>query len=300
MKINIDENAGFCWGVVRTIEIAEKSLAETKDQDIYVLGQIIHNPKESERLEKIGLSSITHNDFEKIQNKNAKVIVRAHGEPPETFVKAKEMGIDIIDATCPLVTKLQDRIKAQYDKGWQIVIYGKKTHAEVIGLNGVCNNEAVVITSLEDAFEKVDLTKKTMLYSQTTMDKRLYFDIRDRLQEKAVEFIEGGEIKDSFQAKDTICHYVYGREDNLRKFSKDNDVVLFVAGRNSSNGKSLYHVCQSVNEKVYFIEDVEEINYQWLINAENVGITGATSTPQWYMELVRDRIKKELVPEKMN
>jgi 4-hydroxy-3-methylbut-2-enyl diphosphate reductase len=293
MNINIDANSGFCWGVVRTIEIAEKSLAETKDQDIYVLGQIIHNPKESERLEKIGLSSITHEDFEKIQNQNAKVIVRAHGEPPETFAKAKELGIEIIDATCPLVTKLQDRIKSHHDKGWQIVIYGKKTHAEVIGLNGVCNNEAVVITSLEEAFEKVDLTRKTMLFSQTTMDKRLYFDIRDKLKEKAVELVDGGEIKDSFQAKDTICHYVYGREDNLRQFSKDNDVVLFVAGRNSSNGKSLFHVCESVNNKVYFIEDVEEIDFDWVKDADNIGITGATSTPQWYMELVRDRIKTE-------
>lgn len=290
MEINIDNNAGFCWGVVRTIDIAEKSLDEAKDGNIFVLGQIIHNPKEAERLENIGLKSITHKDFEDLAHKGAKVIIRAHGEPPETYEKAKELGIQIIDATCPLVTALQKRIQKHYFDGWQIVVFGKDEHAEVIGLKGVCNGNVIVIKSVEEAMEKIDFNRKTILFSQTTMDKPTFYKIKEAIEQRVVEFINEGELKEQFIAKDTICHFVYGREDNLKEFCRQNEVVLFVAGRNSSNGKSLYHVCQSVNDKVYFIEDHSEIDFNWLKDARYVGITGATSTPQWYMELVRDKI----------
>lgn len=290
MEINIDNNAGFCWGVVRTIDIAEKSLDEAKDGNIFVLGQIIHNPKEAERLENIGLKSITHKDFADLAHKGAKVIIRAHGEPPETYEKAKELGIQIIDATCPLVTALQKRIQKHYLDGWQIVVFGKDEHAEVIGLKGVCNGNVIVIKSVEEAMEKIDFNKKTILFSQTTMDKPTFYKIKEAIEQRVAEFINEGELKEQFIAKDTICHFVYGREDNLREFCRQNEVVLFVAGRNSSNGKSLYHVCQSVNDKVYFIEDLREINFDWLENARNIGITGATSTPQWYMELVKEKI----------
>lgn len=294
MKINIDNNSGFCWGVVRTIDIAEKSLEEAKDGNIFVLGQIIHNPKEAERLEKIGLKSITHKDFERIAYKGAKVIIRAHGEPPETYERAKELGIEIIDATCPLVTALQKRIQKHYLDGWQIVVFGKEDHAEVIGLKGVCKGNVIVIQSVEQALEKIDFSKKTILFSQTTMDKPTFHKIKKAIEERVTEFIDEGELKKQFLAKDTICHFVYGREDNLKEFCKQNDVVIFVAGKSSSNGKSLFHVCQSVNDKVYFIEDHNEIDYEWLKDAQSVGITGATSTPQWYMELVRDMILERM------
>ena len=294
MNINIDDNAGFCWGVVKTIEKAEKSIQESNSENIFVLGQIIHNPKEVERLEKNGLKTITHSDFTKIANTGAKVIIRAHGEPPETYHLADEMGIQIIDATCPLVTNLQKRISKHYKEGWQIVVFGKNEHAEVIGLKGVCNGEVVVIQSVEDALQKIDFNRKTILFSQTTMDRPTFYQIKEAIEKKVSELIDGGEIKEQFLAKDTVCHFVYGREDNLREFCKQNDVVLFVAGRSSSNGKSLYHVCQTVNDKVYFIEDHEEINFDWLKDARNVGITGATSTPQWYMELVREKILERI------
>ncbi len=294
MQINIDNNAGFCWGVVRTIEIAEKSLEEADNKNTYVLGQIIHNPKEAERLENIGLKSITRDDFKAIANNGAKVIIRAHGEPPETYELAKELGIQIIDATCPLVTALQKRIKKHHQDGWQIVVFGKDEHAEVIGLKGVCNGDVVVIKSVEEALSKIDFNKKTILFSQTTMDKPTFYQIKEAIEKRVGELIDDGELKEQFLAKDTICHFVYGREDNLKEFSRVNDVVLFVAGKNSSNGKSLFHVCQTVNDKVYFIEDHSEINFDWLKDAQSVGITGATSTPQWYMELVREKIQERI------
>jgi len=294
MEINIDSNAGFCWGVVKTIDKAEKSIEEANNENIFVLGQIIHNPKEVERLENNGLKTITHADFKKIANTGAKVIIRAHGEPPETYKQAKEMGIEIIDATCPLVTNLQRRISKHYLEGWQIVVFGKDEHAEVIGLKGVCNGEVVVIKSVEEAMEKIDFNRKTILFSQTTMDRPTFYNIKEAIESKVSKLLDEGELKEQFLAKDTVCHFVYGREDNLKEFCKNNEVVLFVAGKNSSNGKSLYHVCQSVNDKVYFIEDLSEIDYNWLHNAKTVGITGATSTPQWYMELVKEKIQEKL------
>ncbi|MFC2131650.1 4-hydroxy-3-methylbut-2-enyl diphosphate reductase [Bacteroidota bacterium] len=294
MKINIDENAGFCWGVVRTIEIAEKSLDEINSGKIFVLGQIIHNPREMERLEEIGLKTIKREDFKKIAHQKVKVIIRAHGEPPGTYKIAEELGIEIIDATCPLVTRLQNRIKEKYDEGWQIVIFGKKEHAEVIGLRGVCNNKAIVIKNSEEAIKNVDFDKKTVLYSQTTMGKPTFYAIKNVLKEKVSTLIDGSEIKDKFIAKDTICHYVSGREDSLKVFCNENDVVLFVAGRKSSNGRSLYNVCKTVNDRVYFIEDYKEIDFKWFRGASTIGISGATSTPQWYMELVKEKIEEKL------
>jgi len=295
MKITIDAKAGFCWGVVRTINITEDSLKKAKNKKTYVLGDIIHNPKEIERLKNLGLETITHYDFERIKDENAQVIIRAHGEPPSTYKKAEELGLNLIDATCPLVTKLQDRIRKHYLEGWQVVIYGKKEHPEVIGLNGVCDNKAIIVTSLEEALKYVDLTKKTILFTQTTMDKRKYFEIRDALQKEVEQFIEAGDIKEQFLAKDSICHFVYSREDNLREFSKNNDVVIFVAGRSSSNGKSLYNICKQENNKCYFIEDLNDIDFSWFDKAETIGITGATSTPQWFLEKVKDFLEEKLI-----
>lgn len=293
MKVTIDNKAGFCWGVVRTVDIAEDTLSKHGDEDIYVLGHIIHNPREIERLESKGLSTITHEDFERIANngRKSKVIIRAHGEPPSTFVRAEQLGIELIDATCPLVTNLQNRVKKYYDGGFQIVIFGKKEHAEVIGLRGVCNDEAIVIRSLEEAMEIVDFSRKTALISQTTMHKPTFYEIKEYLESKIEDLIHAGEINDKLIARDTTCRAVTSRQEPLLEYAKQNDVLIFVSGKKSSNGKSLYQYCKEVNERTYFIENVEEIDWNWFENAQTVGISGATSTPQWYMKKVKEMIE---------
>lgn len=291
MKINIDPSSGFCWGVVRTVEIAEELLQKDKEKEIYILGQIIHNPKETKRLEGKGLKTIYHNELENLIPEKSKVLIRAHGEPPSTYETLNKLGIEYQDATCPLVTALQKRAFKYYDEGYQIVIFGKKEHAEVIGLRGVCNDECIVIKSVDEVDEKIDFEKKTVLISQTTMDKRTFNAIIEKIEENVKEFYDAGTIKEHFLAKDTLCRAVYGREDKLIRFSNDNDIIIFVAGRNSSNGKSLYKVCKNINEHSYFIEDISEIDPDWFKRAHSVGITGATSTPEWYMREVKTYIE---------
>lgn len=290
-EVNIDPSSGFCWGVVRTVEIAEETLNNNNNKEVYILGQIIHNPKETHRLEEKGLKTITHEDLEKINPENSKVLIRAHGEPPSTYEHAKQKGIELIDATCPLVTALQNRVVKFYKEGYQIVIFGKKNHAEVIGLRGVCNDECIVVVNEEEVLQNVDFTRKTVLISQTTMDKPTFYKIKETIQSRVSELIDAGEIKDHFVTKDTLCRAVYGREDKLIEFAKSNDVMIFVAGKNSSNGKSLFGVCKGANPNSYFIEDISEINPVWFLNASKIGITGATSTPNWYMEQVKNEIE---------
>jgi len=285
LKVTVDQNSGFCWGVVRTIDIAEQELQETKK--LYSLGDIIHNPIEIERLEEKGLSTITLDDLENI--KDAKVLIRAHGEPPETFRRAKELGIELIDATCPVVTKVQERIRKFYDNGYQIVIFGKKDHAEVIGLVGHTGGTAIVVKSVEE-IDKLDLTKKTVLFSQTTMDKANFYRIRDEIKARINAEFEVGTFEEmaiDFHAKDTICGQVSGRDKKLREFSRANDVMIFVAGRKSSNGKVLYEIAKEENPKTYFVEDEKELRAEWFSGVETVGISGATSTPQWLMERIK-------------
>ena len=292
MTVTIDKNSGFCWGVVRTVQIAEESL--TIDPNVYVLGHIIHNPREIERLEMKGLKTISVADFDSIAGTGAKVLIRAHGEPPETYRKALGLGIEIIDATCPVVTKLQERARKFYIQGYQVVIFGKKDHAEVLGVRGVCNDECLVVKNVDDALAHVDLTKKTVLFSQTTMDRPGFSLIAKALKEKITEevIVDTMEnIATEFHAKDTICGQVSGRENHLAKFAADNDVIIFAAGKASSNGKVLFDVCKSANPRTYFIEDISELQPQWFDNAKTVGISGATSTPQWYMELVKSAIE---------
>lgn len=287
MKITIDQHAGFCWGVVRTIDIAEEELKET--QTLYSLGSIIHNPLEVKRLADEGLETVTHEDFERL--KGQKVLIRAHGEPPSTYELAKKHGVTLIDATCPVVTKVQERIRKFFDKGYQIVIFGKKDHAEVIGLAGHTRNEAVVIKSVEE-ISKVDLSRKTVLFSQTTMDKPTFYEIANVLREKIKEFEVGTfeEAAIDFHAKDTICGQVSGRDKKLRAYAMENEVMIFVAGRHSSNGKVLYDICREANPKTYFVEDETELKKGWFEGKSSVGISGATSTPQWLMEKIRNSI----------
>lgn len=299
-QVQIDPNSGFCWGVVRTVQIAEQYLRD--EGKVYVLGHIIHNPKEIERLREKGLETITHADFERIKyEKNnlgvtPKVLIRAHGEPPETYRRAYELGIELIDATCPVVTKLQERVRKFYDQGFQVVIFGKKDHAEVIGVRGVCNDECLVVQSVEQGITMVDINRKTVLFSQTTMDRPTFIALRDVLQARITEFVVDTmqNIAVEFHAKDTICGQVSGREDKLRHFAASHSLVIFVAGRESSNGKVLYDVAHSANEHTYFIEDLSELRDEWFENAESVGISGATSTPQWLMERVQREIEQRL------
>jgi 4-hydroxy-3-methylbut-2-enyl diphosphate reductase len=289
MKVSVDQHSGFCWGVVRTIDIAEEELKESPE--LYSLGPIIHNPMEIERLRQQGLETVTHVDLERLRGK--KVLIRAHGEPPSTFALARQYGVRLIDATCPVVTKVQERIGKFYDQGYQIVIFGKKDHAEVVGLLGHTNNEAVVIKSVDEV-GAVDPGRKTVLFSQTTMDKPTFYEIARILKERIREFVVGTfeESAIDFHAKDTICGQVSGRDAKLRTFAAQNDVMVFVAGRNSSNGKVLFDICRAANPKTYFIEDVGELKTGWFEGAETVGVSGATSTPQWLMEKVKNNIEK--------
>lgn len=283
MIVSVDKFAGFCWGVVRAIDFAERELQTSSK--LYSLGDVIHNAVEVKRLAKLGLETISVEDFERIP-KGSKVLIRAHGEPPSTYQKAVTFGIELVDATCPVVTKVQERIKKFVDKNYQVVIFGKKDHAEVIGLRGVTGDKAIVILTLTEALEKVNLSKPTVLFSQTTMDKETFASIASTLKEKVKELVIGT-IEDEaveFHAKDTICGQVSGREKKLREFAGSNDVIIFTAGKKSSNGKVLYTIAKEENAKTYFVESKEEIDFAWFIGAETIGITGATSTPQWVME----------------
>ncbi len=291
MKVTVDRFSGFCWGVVRTIEIAEQELAAGRE--LHSLGEIIHNPMEIARLEEKGLKTVAGKDLEGL--KGATVLIRAHGEPPETYKRAEELGITIIDATCPVVTKVQERIRKFYLEGYQVVIFGKKDHAEVIGLVGQTNGEAVVVKSV-DELAKVKIDRKTVLFSQTTMDKptfqKMKEELRRRVQNLVIDTFEDEALQ--FHAKDTICGQVSGRDKKIREFARANDVVVFVAGRHSSNGKVLFEIVRSENPRTYFIEDIPELNDDWLRGAETVGITGATSTPQWLMEKVKEAIEQKV------
>jgi 4-hydroxy-3-methylbut-2-enyl diphosphate reductase len=290
--VTVDKNAGFCWGVIRTIDIAESELESIKPgEQLYVLGEIIHNPREIDRLERKGLKTISRNDLSTVRN--GKVLVRAHGEPPSTFTKAEELGLEVVDATCPVVWKVQERIRKFYDNGYQVVIYGKHDHAEVIGLVGHTNGEAIVIKSLEE-IDKVDLNRKTVLFSQTTMDKKTFYELKEEFQKRIKDLVVDSfdEQAREFHAKDTICGQVFGRDKKLREFAGQNDVMVFVAGRQSSNGKVLLHICEEANPRTYFVEDETELQRAWFEGVETVGISGATSTPQWLMERVKRSIEE--------
>lgn len=293
MNVTIDPNSGFCWGVVRTVQIAEQCLEESPE--VYVLGNIIHNPKEIERLAAKGLKTIRVSDFETIAHKGAKVLIRAHGEPPATYRKAFELGIEIIDATCPVVTKLQERVRKFYIQGYQVVVFGKKDHAEVIGVRGVCNDECKIVLTVEEALETVDFSRPTVLFSQTTMDRPTFYAIRDALKARVAELVVDTteRIATEFHTKDTICGQVSGREDKLAAFAAEQDIVIFIAGHESSNGKVLYNVARAANPRTFFVENISELQPEWFAGVKTVGISGATSTPQWLMKQLQEAIEEQ-------
>ena len=282
-NVEIDEGSGFCFGVTTAIKKAEEELA--KGETLYCLGDIVHNGQECERLRKMGLITITHKEFAELEN--AKVLLRAHGEPPQTYEMARRNHIEIIDATCPVVLRLQKRIKQEYDTATperekQIVIFGKNGHAEVLGLVGQTEGKAIVIESIEEV-DKLDFTKDIRLYSQTT--KSL-----DEFREIVAYIKEHISPDASFEYSDTICRQVANRMPNIRKFAAGHDLIFFVCGHKSSNGKILYHECQKVNPNSFQIDGPEEIDKELTRNARSIGICGATSTPKWLMEACKKEI----------
>ena len=288
MQIEIDNGSGFCFGVTTAIKKAEEELA--KGGKLYCLGDIVHNGMEVERLHEAGLITIDHEEMKELHG--VKVLLRAHGEPPETYALAERNEIEIIDATCPVVLQLQKRIKKQYvsNPEAQIVIFGKNGHAEVLGLVGQTQSYAIVVEKFEDVERlresgQLDFSKDIYLYSQTTKSLDEFHRIIEYCQE---HIVEGA----TFKSFDTICRQVANRMPNIANFASKHDVILFVSGRKSSNGKVLFKECKSINPNSYQIESAEEIDMQWLQNAETVGICGATSTPKWLMEECREFIMK--------
>ena len=280
VQIEIDNGSGFCFGVTTAIQKAEEELAAGKT--LYCLGDIVHNGMECERLKQLGLVTINHEEMSKLHG--VKVLLRAHGEPPSTYEMARKNDIEIIDATCPVVLQLQRRIKKQYDMcpDAQIVIFGKPGHAEVLGLVGQTESKAIVIANVEEV-KQLDFTRDIYLYSQTTKSLDEFHRIIEYIQEHISP-------EATFKSFDTICRQVANRMPNISAFATRHDLVLFVCGRKSSNGKVLYNECKSVNPNSHLIEGPEEIQKEWLDGVRTIGICGATSTPKWLMEQCRDAI----------
>jgi len=277
LQVTIDGDSGFCFGVVYAIDMAEEILAE--QGYLYCLGDIVHNDEEVERLKAKGLRIISHDDLPRLENE--KVLIRAHGEAPETYKIALEKNITLIDASCPVVLKLQNRIKNSSDDKERILIFGKHGHAEVIALQGQTNNNALVFQDLAE-LDEVDLPKSFTLFSQTTKSTEKFYQIKEELISR------GYEIK----AHDTICRQVSNRDKELPEFVKNFDKVVFVSGKKSSNGKVLYEVCRKYNSNTYFVSNVGELNSSMFAPGEKVGICGATSTPMWLMEEIKAALVK--------
>ena len=288
MQVTIDKYSGFCFGVVYAIQMAEEVLKQ--EGSLYCLGDIVHNNKEVERLNSLGLKIINHADLENLCD--CKVLIRAHGEPPSTYKLAMKNNIQLLDASCPVVLKLQHQIKEGHEElkdiDGQVIIFGKEGHAEVTGLVGQTDGEAIIITTVDD-LEKIDFSKSISIYSQTTKSPQAFKDITLEI-EKRVKLSSNSEVK--YIVNDTLCRQVSGREPQLKQFSIENDVIIFVSGKKSSNGKMLYKSCKSENPNSHFISDVDELNSDWFKHSETVGICGATSTPRWLMENVQKQIEK--------
>ncbi|MBX0332709.1 4-hydroxy-3-methylbut-2-enyl diphosphate reductase [Pontibacter sp. HSC-14F20] len=288
MNVTIDKNSGYCFGVEFAIQMAEDEMENC--EELYCLGDIVHNSMEVKRLYQKGLRIIDREQLKELRD--TKVLIRAHGEPPETYKTALENNIELIDASCPVVLKLQNRVKHAFDadktKGGQIVIYGQVGHAEVIGLAGQTGDEAIIVTTEED-LDKIDFSRPVTLFSQTTKSTKGFYHIKSLIEERIQQ---AKQDSTAFNANDSICRQVSNREPQLTRFSVEHDVIIFVSGKKSSNGKALYSVCKQHNPNSYFVENEEELEREWFANAASVGICGATSTPMWLMQQVADSIKK--------
>lgn len=275
LQVEIDPRSGFCFGVVKAINRAMEILK--KDGKLYCLGQIVHNDEEVKRLHALGMITLSHDDLPNLHDQ--KVLIRAHGEPPETYEMLRKNGNVILDATCPIVLKLQDRIKHSESEGDFVLIYGKTNHPEVVGLMGHLNGRGLVFKD----FEELDLSRlpsKVTLYSQTTMSIEKLYAVREKLEKAGISVL----------LKDTICRQVSGRKEEMQRFCRRQDVIVFISGVESSNGKVLYEACREVNHKSYKISSVKEIDPLWFADGNKVGICGATSTPMWQMEEAKQRI----------
>jgi 4-hydroxy-3-methylbut-2-enyl diphosphate reductase len=289
MQVTIDKNSGYCFGVEFAIKMAEDEMENS--EQLYCLGDIVHNDMEVKRLSEKGLVIIDREQLTELRD--CKVLIRAHGEPPETYRTAIENNIELIDASCPVVLKLQHRVKNAFDKmereEGQIVIYGKKGHAEVIGLTGQTLEKAIVVMEESD-LEKIDYTRPVTLFSQTTKSTKGFYELSKKIKDR-IKLANGEVNQVDFNANDSICRQVSNREPQLQRFAKENDVILFVSGKKSSNGKALYQVCLSENPRSYFIENETELDPHWINPDDRIGICGATSTPMWLMEQVKTYVE---------
>lgn len=283
MRVEIDERSGCCFGVVRAISEAEKALGE--GGTVYSLGDIVHNRVEVQRLEALGLRTVTHDEMPRLAG--CRLFIRAHGEPPTTYAAAQRLGITLIDATCPVVARLQRRVKEAHEAmravGGQVVILGKRGHAEVVGLTGQVAEPTIVIEGAGD-LAQIDFTRPIHFLSQTTQSVALFGQLGAEMKRRAADPAQ-------VRLDDTICRQVSGREEHLAQFAARFDAVLFVCGRKSSNGKVLFEVCRRANPRTYNIEEAAEIDPAWLEGAASVGICGATSTPRWLMQRVAEAVE---------
>ena len=284
MKVTIDKNSGYCFGVEFAIQMAEDEMLD--GNNLYCLGDIVHNDMEVQRLHKKGLRIIDRADLNDLRD--CKVLIRAHGEPPETYQLALANNIELVDASCPVVLKLQNRVKNAFDHvediDGQIVIYGQPGHAEVIGLTGQTRGKAIIVMHDED-LNKIDFTRPVTLFSQTTKSTKGFYRIKALIEERLAQANNALNTVE-FQANDSICRQVSNREPQLQRFAQEQDVIIFVSSKKSSNGKALYSVCLAENERSYFIANEDELQPEWFAGAERVGVCGATSTPMWLMEQV--------------
>ena len=283
MRVTIDENSGFCFGVVRAIGEAEAALERLGE--VCSLGDIVHNRVEVQRLEALGMRTVTHDDIASLGG--ATLLIRAHGEPPRTYQLSEKLGVNLIDATCPVVARLQRRVRDAYDRmqavGGSVVLLGKRGHAEVVGLTGQVDDDVTVVESVAD-LDLIDFTRPIYFLSQTTQSIELFNLLGDEIKRRARDV-------ESVVIDDTICRRVAGREQSLAEFSRSVDVVIFVSGRKSSNGRVLCDVCRRANERCYMVEEASELQAEWFEGAESVGICGATSTPRWLMEQVAEAVQ---------
>ncbi|MCW3788047.1 4-hydroxy-3-methylbut-2-enyl diphosphate reductase [Plebeiibacterium sediminum] len=285
LNLEIDPSSGFCFGVVKAIETAENEL--DNNGILYCLGDIVHNNMEMDRLRSKGMISINKDELSEI--KSNKIFIRAHGEPPETYQQAKSRGLTIIDATCPVVLKLQNRIKKSWEllkqKNGQVIIYGKKGHAEVIGLMGQTNNEAFIIESLDEV-SKIDLSKPTHLYAQTTKSIDVFKEINEYLSKNMKAGVE-------YKSFDTICRQVANRLPKMTTFAQKHELIIFVGGEKSSNAQMLFNQCKKSNKQSYFVSNKSQIDPDWFLKLpKSVGICGATSTPPWLMQQIAEEIRR--------
>jgi 4-hydroxy-3-methylbut-2-enyl diphosphate reductase len=292
MKVDIEKNSGFCFGVEHAIKLTEEALKS--GEEIYSLGHIVHNEAEVKRLEALGLKTINHDEFPLLRN--TKVIIRAHGEPPDTYRIARENNIEIIEATCPIVKRIQKKVRNHYKNTGltvQNLIYGKKEHAEVVGLLGQTEGHSIVISEKKD-IDKIDFTRAAEIFSQTTRSREKYAEIIREIKKRYEH--KGYDPDKMLTVNNTICGQVANREPQLRNFSLQHDIIIFVSGKSSSNGRMLFEVCSNINPNTHFISDINELRDEWFDKASSVGVCGATSTPKWLINMVAEKI--EMISEK--